>query len=164
MALELANLKEGSEEARQKRSIRRYLNKKKDKKEPVEESVGGGGGTATIDEGSEETREARAKRFAQKNKDKSKKREPVEEGAIVIGSMNHMMHAIHNHHQGVETPEYHIHKVGLGGSEHGASVHHYLLVHKRPINLQSGDYYSPAHRFNIQHDGKGYNVNHAGEV
>lgn len=154
MALQLANLKEGSEESRQKRAVRRYLNKKKDKKEPVEESF--------LDEGSEEARQARAKRFAQKNKDK--KREPVDEAQIVVGSMNHMQHAINNHHQGVETPEYHIHKTGVGGSEHGASHHHYLLVHKRPIQLQTGDYYHPVHRFSIHHNGAGYEVTHQGEV
>jgi hypothetical protein len=154
MTLALASLKEGSEESRQKRAVRRYLNKKKQRPEPVEEAV--------IDEGSEEARLARQKRIAQKKKDKK----PIEE-AVIPGSLNHMMHELHNHHaHGLESPHYYIHPVGRSYAPSGGNssdTHHYAVVSRNSIHDDTGTHY-PSHTFNLWHEGGKYHVTHRAKV
>lgn len=146
----LSAIKEGSEEARHKRAVRRYLNKKKQK--PVEEAV--------VDESSEEARQARAKRMKQKEKDK---KEPIEE-AVIVGSIPHMEHSVHNYHEhGFESPEYHIHKVGHSSSEAGSS-HQYLVIHRHALSDSLGNTYHPTHHVSVGiTDGQRY-VQHLGHV
>jgi hypothetical protein len=122
MTIANASLKEGSEETRQKRSVRRYLNKKKDRKD-LDETV------TVVDEGSEEARQKRAKRIEQKKKEK---KEPLDE-AVIPGTLNHMMHELHNYHlHGSESPHYHIHTLGrtYAPSGLGSDTHHYAVISK----------------------------------
>lgn len=207
MALPIASLKEGSEEARQKRAVRRHLNKKKERKE-IDESADKGLAAAhakakeeskkgyvqhvekdpttgrhrisdwydsnhtvasyengrKLDEGSEESRVARQKRLAQKNKDK--KKEPIDE-SVVPGSIQHMEHAVHQYHNhGMEHPDYQMHRVGSIHDKQWGDLGHtrkYLVIHRKPINLNTEHMYSSnhaVHSFEVNHHGDETEVKH----
>lgn len=146
MTIALASIKEGSEESRTKRAVRRYLNKKKGK--PVDE--------ATVIEGSEEDRQKRAKRIEQKKKGK---KEPLEE-SVIRGSVPHMEHSVHSHHfHGIESPDYHIHAMGRHRSEEGNKTH-YIIIHKHGISMPENRTVFPAHHIIVTND----NVHHMGHV
>jgi hypothetical protein len=131
----LAAIMEGSDEARQKRAVRRYLNKKKDKRDRQDESV--------VQHGNELD-------------------ESVVEGSV--GHMMHEIHRFHKYGSPSEAFHIHKLAEVPPLTSLGTHDHHYIAIHKQAHHHPEGGYTHPASKFRVWEDGGKTHVVHTGPV